>query len=492
MDIDNKFSRVDGLKLSAVLILSVLVIYSAFTPTFQSLNTLWTQNNHTYSHGYVLVLFIIYALYVQRSWFNLSPSFLAVPLGLCAGILWVLANAVQVLLIQQMLVPVMIALLFISVVGFQNAIKVWIPVGALFLAIPVMDFLLNPLQDLTTWAVSIGIRWAGITAFIDQYDIQIPYGTMRIADGCAGLNYFLAGITIGLFYSYLNLPRLRDRIVAISLILFLSIVGNWIRVFALVMIGYESKMQSELVEDHGFFGWVIFAVLMVSYFVIAERLFKVNEQSSLAQNETVPRHGSVNKSVVSLVLLCISLVSAPFAYQAVNSEYLAAEASPGVMDKSRSFNGYVESSDVSLSAIGARFEGHDEVSLFKSVEPLPNGSVIAVVTYRSQAQGKELIYYANRPASDLSMTTTVEIGSVRINTALAENGTKRVFWYYQVGEQMVSSGLEVKFLQLRYAFSPKQARAFILQVQCAPNCPADALESLANSEQLAQFVRLSK
>jgi hypothetical protein len=46
----------------------------------------------------------------------------------------------------------------------------------------------------------------------------------------------------------------------------LSLASNWIRVFLLIMIGHWSNMQSPLIADHGWFGWVLFAGMLVIFF----------------------------------------------------------------------------------------------------------------------------------------------------------------------------------------------------------------------------------
>jgi hypothetical protein len=41
----------------------------------------------------------------------------------------------------------------------------------------------------------------------------------------------------------------------------LGLFANWLRIFVLVLIGYESKMQSSLMANHEFFGWALFGVM---------------------------------------------------------------------------------------------------------------------------------------------------------------------------------------------------------------------------------------
>lgn len=458
-------STTDRLLLIGSIVVFAVMSAVAFETTLLSLHVNWTENNQTYSHGYVLLLFVAYALYTERGWLSLSPSFWAIPLGLAVALIWVAANAVQVQLIQQMMIPGLLACLLFAIVGFKNTLKAWVPILGIYLAIPVMDFFLNPLQDLTTWAVSHGVRWVGITAYIEQYDIHLPYGTLRIADGCAGLNYMLAGLTIGLFYSYLNLVRTRDYLVAISTIVIIAIVGNWIRVFALVMIGYESKMQSELVNDHGFFGWVIFAVLMVLYFIFMERYCKKIPAIESAQSTAAhPNQNTAKKASVSVLLVAVALAILPITVGSDSRNQVVAEQPIVLPDGLNQFS----ISNVTLKQMGANYAGADRSHVYAS--NVPDSMRLAIVSYFQQAQGKELIYFANKPAREVSALDTVMVDGLELNTGLSNNGQTRVFWFYQVGQQRAVSSFDTKLLQLKDALAPKPAHVVVLQIDCRRQC----------------------
>ena len=41
----------------------------------------------------------------------------------------------------------------------------------------------------------------------------------------------------------------------------IGLITNWLRIFLLVIIGYETKMQSSLMNEHEYFGWFLFALI---------------------------------------------------------------------------------------------------------------------------------------------------------------------------------------------------------------------------------------
>ena len=212
-----------GWGVAVAIVIGIIAAALSMPDTFASIHHLWTQNNETYSHGYILVIFIAYALATDRRWLSVNPSVLGIVAALTAGALWLAASSVQVLTIQQAVLPIFVGALFLATVGFKNTFKVIVPLAALYLALPVADVLLVPLQNLTTYMVTKMVHLHGITAFIEGYNIQLPYGTLRIAHGCAGLNYLLAGVCIGGFYAYMNLQRTSLQIRAILLMVIFSL-----------------------------------------------------------------------------------------------------------------------------------------------------------------------------------------------------------------------------------------------------------------------------
>lgn len=449
-------------KVLAVILIGIVATGLAVPDTYQTLHQLWTKNNETYSHGYVLLAFTIYVLVTDSRWQTFRPAFWPIPLALGAGAVWMASNAVQIMMFQTLVLPAVLWCLLASMVGFKSSLKTLVPVLSLYLALPVMDILVTPLQDLTTWVNTRMIHAVGITAFIDGYDIHMPYGVLRIAHGCAGLNYLLAGTCLGIYYAYLNLQKLSLQIKAVALIVLLSIVGNWIRVFLLIMIGYESKMESELVYDHGFFGWVIFAVLAVGFFFYAKRLeAQDSEFTATNQGVALPLNA---KMISAMVLSLAAFLVLPFTWSHLNSQAGTADMQVNVPD---AFSGLRKSSR-SLDDAGAVYQGSDHHSIRTGRIA---GYPVALVTasYRTQKQAKELIYYANRPAKGLGKVTTLSGAGYTVNTAQTRDG-QRVFWLYRVGESLTTTDMQTKLAQLKQVFSTPVASAVILQVSCGRDC----------------------
>ena len=450
-------------KVLAVIVAALVITGLVIPDTYHTLHELWTKNNETYSHGYILLGFAIYVLVTDFRWQQFSPSFLYAPLALAAGLVWLAAEAVQVMLIQTLVLPGVLWCLLASMVGFKNSLKTLVPVLSLYLALPVMDILVVPLQNLTTWVNTRLIQAVGITAYIETYNIHMPYGIMRIAHGCAGLNYLLAGMCLGIFYAYLNLQRLSLQLKAVAVILLLSLVGNWIRVFALIMIGYESKMQSDLVYDHGFFGWIIFAVLAVFFFFYAKRLeAKDGEFESTGRKPSLPLSP---KMIAAVGTTLVAFWVVPASWQMLNSQ-VSTNSVQITMPPSLQM---LKKTSLPLSRFGANYEGNDVHAVYSGRVDNYRLNVL-VAAYRTQKQGKELIYYANKPANQLRQRTTIEVGASHLNVATPA-ATQRVYWLYKVGNSVTLTDMQTKLAQLKHILDTPVVSVVALQVNCQRQCP---------------------
>ncbi|MCW8091275.1 exosortase [Alteromonas sp. ASW11-130] len=483
MEKDRKFPPI----MLAFLLFSVFgaVSYLIIPDTFLSMHTLWSQNNQTYSHGYILLAFVGYALFVDKRWLFQHPSFLAIPLALSVGIVWVASDAVQVRLIQQMLLPVLVFAAMLVMVGLKNSLKALIPVLALYLAIPVSDFLITPLQDLTSFVVTYLLKLQGITAYIEGYDIHLPYGIMRISGGCAGLNYLLAGVCIGIFYSYLNLRKTSLKIWAITLIVIIALVGNWIRVWWLILIGYYSEMESSLVHEHGFFGWVIFAFLAVGYFIYMRKLEAKDtefESTDHIKGELKP----TVKLVAIFTLTLISFAAAPLYVRSQNTHSNDIQSLTVQLPQKLSSLNEV---DGEPGDYGINIEGADFAYLYQGTIDGLNVT-LAVLAFKEQKQGKELIYFANRFGDGIRRGTTMAFDSHRINAAMFPNETAISYWGYKVGDTFTTGGLETKLSQLKQVFSSPIASAVVLHVSCERYCNGLKVEKQRHSDIVQALARI--
>ena len=131
------------------------------------------------------------------------------------------------------------------------------------MALPLWDYI-NPVFRLISLKMTeqfLGL--SPIPHYVEGYRIELAKGVFVVDDGCSGLRFMVSALAIALLYAFLYFDTNRARLLCVASLLLLALVGNWIRIIMIVLIGYITDMKSSLVHDHATFGWIIFAVLLV-------------------------------------------------------------------------------------------------------------------------------------------------------------------------------------------------------------------------------------
>jgi exosortase len=186
---------------------------------------------------------------------------------------WVIGASAGIQVIEQSALLMVLMGWALAVLGRGQMPRVLRLGGYLALALPAWGLIIGILQMITVAANSVLLALSGLEATITGTFIAIPEGTFEVAAGCAGMSFFMSGLTVAVCYAEMTPLTVRGRWLAVALMASLSLVSNWIRVFLLIMIGHWTNMQSPLIADHGWFGWVIFA-FMVMLFIWSTRFIE--------------------------------------------------------------------------------------------------------------------------------------------------------------------------------------------------------------------------
>ncbi len=247
---------------SVGLALLVLLLW----PTWVTLPATWLADR---SHGFAVAAYCVWRLWTFRG--RLVPSGDRLVLGLvlsaAVGGVWLASIVIGVEVGHQLMAIAILLAWSLAVYGSNGMRELWPLAAIAALAIPVWEAIVGTLQAMTVAVNHALILATGIPAELDGRFIRFPFGTIEVAQSCAGLAFFMSGLSISTIYAFHYLRHPRARTAAIGLAVGLSLVSNWIRVFGLVAIGYRSRMQSSLMEDHEFYGWVIFACFIAVYFL---------------------------------------------------------------------------------------------------------------------------------------------------------------------------------------------------------------------------------
>ena len=468
--------------------LLLLAALLAFWPTLFAFHERWASSELGYSHGYPVLALSLYALYERRGNFYQamgSPILLGLVALIVLSLGWFFANVIQVRIGQQILLPLVILAWVGAVFGLKALRVVAIPLALIYLAVPFWDFLTTPLRVATVAVVQSLLEMAALPALIDGYFISVPGGKFVVAGGCSGLNYVLTSLTLGVFYSLLYLKTFSRRLSFILVCVAFSLIVNWVRVFALVLIGLYTDMQSEMVHDHETFGWVLFTIVLIPMFWIASRLeqseiklenaassaevtseFGTEETAQLAQAENTENGNAIEESVRKTITAKHYWVAGIATLLAAMGPLLAMQLKANAGKNPRTFLVDVPSGWSARQVDDARwkpkFSGYDR-EVHWSLRYGFRESTLSFYHYDVQGQGRELIYHDNRVANDDEIAASGIVfvpygeGSANIREfeVTGKGGRYLVWSLYWVANRPVSDDLQAKLYQI---FAAAQGR----------------------------------
>jgi EpsI family protein len=471
------------------------VTLGMFFPTLWEFPAVWSSP--TYAHGYLVAGAIVWLVWRERRRLRWHEGDRTTALGFSVGLsfVWLCATVMGVRSVAQAVLPALLFTWAAAALGPSAARRV-APIAAFaLLAVPVWEVIIPPLQALTTIASGIALRLLRVPAVITGNVVEIEYGTFLIADGCAGLSYLLAGLTIGSLYGLLFLQNWSVRLRVLAAGAGIAIVGNWIRVASLIVIGQVTRMQSRLVEAHLTFGWAIFALGLLVFFPLARRM---------GRREATTEGAAAGSDAPEPSTAAGGRAPAPPALRAGAWATLAATAGPLLYYGAAVLPGR-ELQPPSL-AMGTAWQPRaaaqtgPEVEAWRpafagatdrGVEAWTSGSRTIVghrILYTTQRQGAELIGYDNRIAPDSALVAERLFGPVGarrrlVNEAIVRDGDGYllVWYWYRVGGVETESAARAKLLELwAFARRARVSELIALSTTCDGDSCTEASRALAD------------
>jgi EpsI family protein len=239
------------------------------------------------------------------------------------------------------------------------------------------------------------------------------------------------------------------------------------------MAGQVSRMQHYLVtKDHYVFGWVLFAIAMLVFLLIARRLVADAKQIPLtsedgAAMETVAATSS-GHPVPGAVLAVCGLAFGPallHAYQVSREE----AAKQPMLILPEEIKGWRAASP-GPEAYRPVFQNPDQESERRFTEAGGAQIYVYVAQYAVQEQGREADYYLNRVYDDKvwrlvrAHTQRLPDGtSVKETQIQSITGPEKLVWqWYYIHGWAVSDGYVAKFLNAWYSLQKKRDVAVVV------------------------------
>jgi exosortase A len=251
-------------------ITAVTALLLLFYQTTLSTVAIW-HRSETFAHGFLIFpisAFLIWSRRKEIAQLSPQPDLRGLPVLLLFGFGWLLAYLARVLVVQQYLLVAMIPILVWIILGLRVTRALTFPMGFLFFAVPMGEFLIPPLMDFTADFTVAALQLTGIPVYREGTFFTIPSGQWSVVEGCSGLRYLIASITLGCLYAYLTYRSTKRRIIFTILSLIVPVIANGLRAYMIVMIAHLSNMKLALGVDHYIYGWVFFGLVMALLFWI--------------------------------------------------------------------------------------------------------------------------------------------------------------------------------------------------------------------------------
>lgn len=294
-----------------MLAIAILVFAGLFWPSFASMVDIWLRSE-TFAHGFLI--FPISAWLIWRMKSSLAslapqPTLLAVPLIVVVGLAWLLARFTDIAVGEQLTAIAMLVCLVFALLGWQVTKEMIFPLGFLFLAVPMGEDLIPPMMNFTADFTVGLLKLTGIPVFREGTFFEIPTGRWSVVEGCSGVRYLIASVTLGVLYAYLMYRSRYRRIIFIVISIIVPIIANSLRAYMIVMIAHLSDMRLALGVDHFIYGWVFFGVVIMLLFWIGS--FWREDQdvgtitSSVASEGLMSRHQRVGILLATLAAVAV-------------------------------------------------------------------------------------------------------------------------------------------------------------------------------------------
>ena len=188
-----------------------------------------------------------------------------------AGLFWLLGHLATVNAVSQFMLVTIIVLTVPAFVGWPATRVMLFPLGFLYFAVPIGEFLMPWLMESTADFTVSALVLTGIPVYREGHQFIIPSGAWSVVEACSGVRYLIASLMVGALFAYLNYRSMRRRWLFMGVALVVPIVANWVRAYLIVLLGHVSNNKLAAGADHLIYGWVFFGVVILLMFMIGAR-----------------------------------------------------------------------------------------------------------------------------------------------------------------------------------------------------------------------------
>lgn len=451
-----------------VLLACIALLLLSYRGTAMTMVGIWWRSE-TFAHAFVVPPIVLWLIWRKRGELaRLNPRpvpWMALPLAMLAAIWW-LGDLVAVNAVTQLTLTAMLVALVPTLLGWQVARSLMFPLGFLFFAVPIGEFMTPTLMHYTADFTVAALRLTGIPIYREGQHFIIPSGSWSVIDECSGIRYLMASFMVGTLFAYLNYHSLKRRLVFMAVSIVTPIVANWLRAYMIVMLAHVSGNKLATGVDHILYGWVFFGIVIMGMFFIGARW---------AQNVPQTVHGSTPASgpahqdqqpALHLTLLAAALAVLAVQLPRLHQSTQTAEGRPPTVELPDRLAAPWHADGQDLSTWRPIFVGASVEAQRTYVSPQGRVAVY-VAYYRHQSETSKLVSSVNvmvpMRGSEWNHLTSGTIaapaasGNLRWRTAelvanvdslRRERQRLRAWHLYWIDDSLASTEVQAKLLQL--------------------------------------------
>lgn len=461
--------------------LLILSLGFFFPDRLLQLHTHWTTADDL-DLGYFLLIIFLYFTYTNTGQALGKPNYYFLPLVVVISCAFFIAQALDLKTLFFVSLALALPVFIVTSLGLKTAKEALIPWAILMMAMPFWYLAIAVLQGITVKVVSELASLISLTVLVEGNYFTISTGVVHVAGGCSGLKYFMTSITLALISSAMNKRTFKLTFLSILIAALLAMLGNWIRVFILLLVAYYEGIEHPLMADHDTLGWIVFAIVMIPWFIIDRRM-DADQAETSDSTEPAPTSNSTPAETQKQIIIALGLSFGLFFL----TQFLIKPAEvKSEIDYQLTLPAQLN--DLKLSELKHRDwqpdypKAHTQRSgtyLFGRTSY--DAHVLSYLFGTKEEMANKTNHIFNEEhwfvVSDQAWQSEQD-PNMKIRIALAKSGNqyRRAYYWYKHGDNYANSILGSKFAQLKGLYNGiDSAQLISLSTICDQSCQQDAL-----------------
>ncbi|MEO1594048.1 MAG: exosortase A [Pseudomonadota bacterium] len=420
-----------------------------FWPTSYGMALVWSQSN-TFSYGFLVLPMAFWSIWRSSQRFGevaWRPSWLGLLAVLPAAAAWYVGEAVDVqALAQYGMIGLFLAGCW-AVLGNSAANRLRFGLGFTLFAVPVGEFMIPWLMDITADFTVAAVHMTGIPVYRTERFFTLPSGHFEVIEACSGIRFLMVTIVIATWFAQQTYTALWRKLAFVALAAVIMNIANGLRAFIIVLLVHYSEGRIAVGYDHLVLGWVAF---VIGLFVTVKlgRMFADGDESLRPAGGALrlAARGPVAAAAIAVVAVLVvarsgeAVMSAQAAQQRLASLLAPASAA-----------GWVGPNDAAL-AFKPDFKTPDQAT---SVRYETGGARVDLHQFK-YSSNNEIIHFDNR-LYDPDAWRLIEKGQLdltlpgdrdlRLSRRIIERDGERLLMlsWYDIGGRVTQSRIEAKW-----------------------------------------------